>query len=123
MKTAINPLAGATNCVNCAVALEATLAGRWTQAVLGKPVSQLSQIPKLFGKNAFDASFSSLDGVRAAIANAGPGARGVVGGMNGRAGHAFNAVNQGGAVRFLDGQGLGIDLAAFKQFHLIITGP
>ncbi|MCG8425510.1 MAG: toxin glutamine deamidase domain-containing protein [Proteobacteria bacterium] len=123
LATAINPLRGTTNCVNCAVALDATLAGRWAQAVNSRPVKSLSQIPKIFGKTGFDASFSSLGGVRTALANAGAGARGVVVGMNGSAGHAFNVVNKGGVVRFLDGQGAGVSLSGFKKFHLIITSP
>lgn len=55
---------------------------------------------------------------------AGPGARGIVFGSrgSGEVGHVFNAVNQGGTVRFLDGQiGGAASFEGFTEFFLLRT--
>ena len=51
-----------------------------------------------------DGAANSIEGVRNALLNAGSGARAVVVGIGPNGGHAFNAVNRGGAIQFLDGQ-------------------
>jgi filamentous hemagglutinin len=58
------------------------------------------------------------------LSAAGPGARGIVFGSrgSGEVGHVFNAVNQKGVVRFLDGQtGQAASLEGYKSFQLLRT--
>ena len=55
---------------------------------------------------------------------AGDGARGLIGATapGAEIGHAFNVVNVGGEVRFLDGQtGLVADVTPYKSFNLLRT--
>jgi hypothetical protein len=90
------------NCANCAVATDATLAGRPAVALPGVP-TPVSVQEKYFG-GAFQPMRSAAD-IERALQAAGPGARGIVFGQRaGGIGHVFNGVNQGGVVRFLDGQ-------------------
>jgi hypothetical protein len=91
-----------TNCVNCAIATDAMLAGRPASALPGGPHS-IAILEQIFG-----AKFSTagdLHEVVQALLAAGSGSRGIVyGSRSGGVGHVFNAVNQHGVVRFLDGQ-------------------
>jgi hypothetical protein len=116
----VNPTGGTMNCVNCAVATDATLAGRAASALPGGPTSigaleqQFgSQFVKVAGKQAIDQTMEA----------AGPGARAIVYGE--RAGgiiHVFNVVNQGGVVRYLDGQtGQVASFAGYTGFRLLKT--
>jgi hypothetical protein len=104
------------NCTNCAVATDAMLAGRPASALPGGVAS-------LFRLEAFyQASFEPAGGqaeIEMMLQNAGPGSRGIVfGGRQGMPGHVFNAVNQGGVVRFLDGQVGGV--ASFKGYDYLM---
>lgn len=98
----INPGQSKTNCVNCAIATDAMLAGRPASALPGAPQS-IGILERIFG-----AQFSavpSLATVVQALVVAGSGSRGIVfGSRDDGVGHVFNAVNQHGVVRFLDGQ-------------------
>lgn len=98
----INPRQSDTNCLNCAIATDALLAGRPASALPGGPHS-VAILEQIFG-----AKFSvagDLGEVVQALLAAGSGSRGIVyGGRSGGVGHVFNAVNQNGVVRFLDGQ-------------------
>jgi filamentous hemagglutinin len=99
----INPTRDRMNCVSCVVAVDASLTGHPASAVPGGPRS-IQDLAEHFG-----GSFRTVSGeadVAAILVRAGPGARGVVfGAVAGRNyGHVFNAVNQRGTVRFLDGQ-------------------
>jgi filamentous hemagglutinin len=90
------------NCANCAVATDATLAGSPASALPGA-VTQAAQLAKELG-GAW-ARTSGPTGIAVTMEAAGPGARGIVFGTRGSGiGHFFNVVNQGGVVRFLDGQ-------------------
>jgi hypothetical protein len=66
-------------------------------------VSDIGQLERLFG-----GSFKPVGGqadVAQLLSDAGPGARGIVYGSRADTyGHVFNGVNQGGVIRFLDGQ-------------------
>jgi len=90
------------NCVNCAVATDATLGGSPASALLSgpKPISALEK--------AYGGAFKPVSGqaeIEGFLAGAGNGARGIVyGSRSGGVGHVFNGVNQGGTIRFLDGQ-------------------
>ena len=92
-----------TNCVNCAVALDATLAGRPASALPG-PVQNIAVLEKEFGTK-FSAP-TTLAKIEAEFAQLGNGARGIVFGqkVSGGAGHVVNVVNQRGTARFLDAQ-------------------
>lgn len=98
----INPGQSKTNCVNCAVATDAMLAGRPASALPGGPPS-IAILEQIFG-----AKFSlagDIGEVVQALLAAGSGSRAIVyGRRSGGVGHVFNAVNQHGVVRFLDGQ-------------------
>jgi filamentous hemagglutinin len=104
-----------SNCANCAVATDATLAGRPAVALPGGP-TRVSVLEKYFG-GLFQPMRSPAD-IERGLQAAGPGARGIVFGQRaGGIGHFFNGVNQGGVVRFLDGQ-LG-DEASFRGFSAV----
>jgi len=98
----VNPTGSGTNCVNCVVATDATLSGYPASALPSgaRPISVLEDV--------FGGTFKPVTGraeIEALLTDAGAGARGVVFGSRGsEVGHVFNAVNQGGTVRFLDGQ-------------------
>ena len=98
----INPGLSKTNCVNCAIATDAMLAGHPASALPRGPHS-LAVLEQIFG-----AKFSGvgdLGEVVNVLSAAGSGSRGIVyGSRSGGVGHVFNAVNQHGIVRFLDGQ-------------------
>jgi RHS repeat-associated protein len=119
--TAINPLSGTTNCVNCAVALNATLGGSRASATLGGAVP-LGRVPAVFGRVGFDGVSSGISGVETALLNAGSGSRAVVVGIGPSGGHAFNAVNRGGVIQLLDGQiGGAAVVDAFTSFRWILN--
>jgi Papain fold toxin 1, glutamine deamidase len=121
----VNPLGGTNNCVNCAVATDATLSGAPSSAlnvapgISGQPISILED---LYG-GAFK-PVSGQAGIDSILAEAGSGSRGIVFGARGNdVGHVFNAVNQKGTIRFLDGQTGGV--ASFKgytDFWFLATG-
>ena len=98
----INPRQSKTNCVNCAIATDAMLPGGPASALHGGRHS-IAVLEQVFG-----AKFSvagDLGEVVNVLSAAGGGSRGIVyGSRSGGVGHVFNAVNQNGVVRFLDGQ-------------------
>ena len=117
----MNAIGGKMNCVNCAIATDATLAGRPASALGGGPF-RIDVLEKTFGGR-FGAP-SSIGSISEALSAAGPGARGIVFGSrgSGEVGHVFNVVNQNGVVRFLDGQtGRAASLEGFKNFQLLRT--
>ncbi len=116
----VNVVGGTQNCVNCAIATDATLAGRAASALPSGP-QRISVLEKIFGGR-----FRSIDGASEASAiltAAGPGARGIVFGARGDGvGHVFNGVNQSGTVRFLDGQtGRTASFESFSSFSYLPT--
>jgi RHS repeat-associated protein len=117
----VNPLGGNMNCVNCAVATDSTLAGNPASALLSGP-KPISVLEDLYGGSFVRVAGSSE--IEGTLANAGNGARGIV--YASRAdgvGHVFNAVNQGGTIRFLDGQTGGVaSFAGYDGFWFLGTG-
>jgi hypothetical protein len=116
----INPCGGTTNCVNCAVATDAMLDGRPASALPGA-YSRISILEQIFG-----AKFSApcdLALVRQALSAAGAGSRAIVyGGRKENIGHVFNAINQAGIIRFLDGQtGTVATLTGYAEFRFLRT--
>jgi RHS repeat-associated protein len=117
----VNVVGGNMNCVNCAIATDATLAGRAASALPGGPY-RIDVLEKTFGSK-FGAP-GSIANVNDALSLAGPGSRGIVYGENvgSSVGHVFNAVNQNGVVRFLDGQtGRAASLEGMTNFQLLRT--
>lgn len=98
----VNSRKGTSNCVNCAIATDAVLDGRPASALPGGPY-RISVLEQIFG-----AKFSlpvNPEKIVEALLSTGSGSRAIVFGVMGAAvGHVFNAVNQGGVIRFLDGQ-------------------
>jgi hypothetical protein len=117
----INPLNGTDNCVNCATAMDATLAGRPASALLGNP-----QPISVLGSNWV--TVAGQQDVEGLLLQGGQGARGIVFGANPGAnvGHVWNAVNQGGAINFIDAQagagGAG-NFNLFQTFKFLQTNP
>ncbi|WP_180964227.1 beta strand repeat-containing protein [Ralstonia mannitolilytica] len=117
------PQSGRTeNCVNCSIATDATLAGNPASALPSPGPQPIAVLEKQYGGR-FGAA-TTADGVTGQLAAAGDGARGIVFGSRGagEAGHVFNVVNQGGVVRFLDGQtGKPANLSGYTGLYLLRT--
>jgi RHS repeat-associated protein len=117
----VNAIGGRMNCVNCVIATDATLAGRPASALAGGPF-RIDVLENTFGGR-FGAP-GAINSLSDRLSTAGPGARGIVFGSRGSSevGHVFNAVNQNGVVRFLDGQtGRAATLEGFESFQLLRT--
>lgn len=116
----INCCGGTTNCVNCAVATDATLDERPASALPGD-YSRISILEQIFGAK-FGAP-CDIDLVTQVLSAVGAGSRVIVfGARNGRIGHVFNAVNQDGVIRFLDGQtGKVATLIDYDEFRFLRT--
>ena len=120
---AINPGRFLNNCPECSIYVDDLLAGRGLRAATDSPMITLNQMERLVGGE-FSAQMGSLSEIEAAMVEAGPGARGIVFAHQGDIanGHYFNAVNQNGVVRLLDGQsGTGANVGLFKEFSLMRT--
>ncbi len=122
----VNPTRGTQNCVNCSIATDATLARHPASALPGNPKS-IRFLEKEFG-----GTFNPVSGqieIGSTLSRSGNGARGIVFGQSrtpGNSGHVFNAVNQNGTIRFLDGQtgGLGVNnFDNFQNFRFLLTNP
>jgi Papain fold toxin 1, glutamine deamidase len=108
---------------NCALATDATLAGRPACALPGGATS-IRVLEAHYGRSFKYAS--SSERIAGILERAGPGARGIVFASRGtrRAGHLFNAVNLDGSVRFVDGQSGGpaaVDGEGYVAFFLLRT--
>ena len=117
----VNRVGGQLNCANCSIATDATLAGRPASALDGVPTYP-HVLESFFGSRF--GSPTSISRIRARMEGAGDGSRGVVFGYRGEntTGHYFNVINQGGTIRFLDGQTGGeASLSGFKSFSLLRT--
>jgi hypothetical protein len=124
----INPTGGSDNCVSCVIALDRTLGGNPSSAL---PISfgTLDEITHDLGGHFIDV-YGPMH-IGSILSQAGDGARGVVAVTyrSASVGHVFNAVNDSGTIRFLDGQSglvpervLGnFDNAAFIEF--LLTSP
>lgn len=99
----VNALGGTQNCVNCVIAGDATLSGSPASALNSVGPQPISMLEEAFG-----GTFKEVAGqaeIEQLLGEAGPGARDIVyGAREGVAGHVFDAVNQGGTIRFLDPQ-------------------
>jgi RHS repeat-associated protein len=113
----INPTRGMMNCVNCAIAVDATLAGRPASALPGG-ITKIDTLEKMYG-----GTFTPVSGpmeIGSFLRQSGNGSRGIVFGQSlipGQPGHVWNAVNQSGNIRFLDGQTGGSGINNFNRFQ------
>jgi RHS repeat-associated protein len=111
------------NCANRAVALDATLAGNPASAVPGG-ATRMTDLAAYFNGR-FYFSGNTVRALEADVAAAGDGARGIVFAQReGALGHFFNAVNDGGTIRFLDefpNRPALLDGQGFTRFHLLKT--
>ncbi|TAG46818.1 MAG: hypothetical protein EAZ30_11500 [Betaproteobacteria bacterium] len=117
----VNPTGGDMNCVNCVIATDAVLSGAPASALPGG-ATRISALEKIYGGK-FSATMTSSE-LSQSMSLAGDGARGIVFGSRGagEVGHVFNVVNQGGAVRFLDGQiGGAASLNGYRSFQVLRT--
>lgn len=118
----VNPTAAMENCVACSIATDAALGGSPASAIPGGPFSVVESITT-YRPGAVGIPANGVGGIQTMMTNAGPGARGIVWGTRGTApGHVFNVVNQGGTIRFLDGQIGGAAAAeGFETYYLFRT--
>jgi hypothetical protein len=119
----VNPLGGTQNCVHCAIAGDATLSGAPASALDSAGPQLISRIEQQFGS-----SFKPVAGraeIEQMLSEAGPGSRGIVFGSRGAdPGHVFNAINQGGSIRFIDFQsGTGASFEGYQGFSFLWTTP
>ncbi len=112
------------NCVACAQAMDAHLAGSPASALPG-----VARTPDVL-EDWIGANFrkvASPDAIVDELLVAGDGARGIVLGDRGpdRVGHAFNVVNEDGVIRFVDGQNGGFpatfDGQGYVEFQFLRT--
>ncbi len=111
------------NCANCALATDATLAGRPASALPGGATSIGALEDHFLRKFVLMSSRKTIEVV---MQGSGPGARGIVFASRGarRPGHVFNVVNQDGTIRFIDGQRAGpasFDGEGYVGFYLLRT--
>jgi hypothetical protein len=122
----VNPTGGTANCINCAVATDATLGGNAASALPGEKAT-LAEVERTFGS-----TFQPVSGpmeIGRILTKSGNGARGVVLGdsiMINQPGHAFNVLNNNGIIYFLDGQ-TGVNaldnFTEFYNFQFLLTHP
>uniref|UniRef100_UPI0035ABB020 toxin glutamine deamidase domain-containing protein n=1 Tax=Rhizobium rhizogenes TaxID=359 RepID=UPI0035ABB020 len=110
------------NCVNCVIATDAVVASRPATALPTDGPQPLSVLENFFGTRF--GTPTTIDRIQQRMIDAGNGARGIVFGSRGtETGHVFNVVNQGGTIRFLDGQSGGAANLndGFTNFQLLRT--
>ncbi|WP_399932281.1 DUF6531 domain-containing protein [Streptomyces kanamyceticus] len=119
LRKLVNPRGGEENCRACAVAVDSALSGAPASAMnIGR--GGVERIEMFYPGRRFKGS--NLSSIVEEIAKAGNGARGIVVGSRGRNGHAFNVVNVGGDVVFLDGQqGRVNNITYWRTFQLLRT--
>ena len=111
----MNPRLGTQNCVNCSIATEYTLRGNPTSALATDGPLPINLITKEFG-----GQFAPVSGpmeIGSVLSKSGNGASGVVFGRGAEGNHVWNAVNQNGTIRFLDGQTGGLGVGNFNYFN------
>ncbi|WP_245607854.1 RHS repeat-associated core domain-containing protein [Streptomyces hokutonensis] len=102
LKALINPAGGKTNCRACVISLDQLMAnGARSNAIPTLERGSEKAIEDFYGRKFRSRSFSNIV---TDMQKAGPGARGIVWGMDSQGGHVFNVTNLEGRVTFLDGQ-------------------
>jgi RHS repeat-associated protein len=119
----INPLGGNENCVLCAIATDRMMAGeKNVTAELSGPLPMIETM-NAYKPGVVGIPANGVSGIRTMMNDYGPGSRAIVWGTRGALrGHVFNVVNQGGEIRFIDGQaGRGASLTGYDGFYLFRT--
>jgi RHS repeat-associated protein len=110
------------NCVNCSMATDATLAGRPASALSGN-VTPVRVLEEYFGSKFV--RMASREAIEEALRAGGSGSRAIIygdRGVIGQVNHVFNAVNQKGTIRFLDGQtGKPADFTPYQNVYMMRT--
>ncbi|MEU4163805.1 ricin-type beta-trefoil lectin domain protein [Actinoplanes sp. NPDC026670] len=118
----INPSGGMQNCVRCSIETDKLLSGQSASEVPDGGPFSIAEITNYSGRPLLE---RKLDEIVKRMQDFGEGSRGIVVGLRGpgETGHAFNVVNQGGVIRFLDGQAGGVaDLEdGYKSFLVTFT--
>ncbi len=113
------------NCVNCAIATDASYAGNPATALPSPTTLNLEDVTNATG-GTFVAARSPAD-IEAALLRSGPGSRAIVAATRAppNAGHMFNAVNVEGRVYFVDGQtgGAAVFDPTYQRFGMLQTSP
>lgn len=104
MQAIVNPTGGNRNCVACAIATDMSYDGVMASAMPGGAYS-VTNIENYAGVEM--GRGRSATGIINELQDAGPGARGIVVGSTGAAGHAFNVINNDGVIQFIDNQSSG----------------
>ncbi|OQR63106.1 hypothetical protein B6E66_15835 [Streptomyces maremycinicus] len=122
----VNPSGSTTNCAKCAMATDDRLQGKKSVAEDGD-ITDAADLEKHYGST-FEAT-SGRDGIAGDLLRRGDGARGIVYGFDTDGagnipypGHFFNAVNDGGNIKFLDGQTGGYAVLDWEYYDFMYTG-
>jgi Papain fold toxin 1, glutamine deamidase len=119
----VNPTGGTENCLECAIVTDKTLKGKGVKEV----ARNIGPQPVRVLETRFGSKFQSVPdraGIEAILKKSGPRSTGIVFGSRGpnAIGHVFNAVNQKGVIRFLDGQiGREASFEGFGQLFFLKT--
>jgi len=121
-----------TNCVDCSIALDKSLAGKFTVASRGKP-KNYTEVEKEYGKNfqpVWHEGKDLAEKLQNHVLRWGPDGRGIVNAERDvttdnptGVGHMFNVINRDGEAWFLDGErGLEHPFSS-PEAQSILTGP
>ncbi|RKH00640.1 hypothetical protein D7V97_30000, partial [Corallococcus sp. CA053C] len=119
----VNPSLCRTNCVNVSIAVDSTFAGQPEVALVSRS-QPFSVLESYYGTAAVEVATERA--VLRTMEAWGPGSRGIIVGLSKGSSdfaHAFNVVNRGGGVFFVDGQlpWASASLRPYSQFWLIRT--
>jgi RHS repeat-associated protein len=117
------PSRGRTNnCINCSVATDSMLAGRPASALPGD-ITPIKVLEEIYGSRFVH--MASREAIEESLKTSGSGSRAIIfgyRGMPGQPNHVFNAVNQRGTIRFLDGQtGRPADFTPYQGLYMLKT--
>ncbi len=120
----INPSGSTTNCAKCCVATDSTINGFPIAAPAAPRVQGVTGLERLFGRTF--GPRGSIESVSQQLLNGGPGTRAIIAAESGPGweGHLFNGVNEGGTIKFWDGQTGGaaqITGKGYETFRGLIT--
>jgi RHS repeat-associated protein len=119
----VNPGGYSKNCVSCAVATDARLAGREASAmdIQSMTPEELLERGVYPGADWIDAP--SAQHVSLEMTMAGPGSRAIVGAVDEAGlGHAFNVINEGGVVTFIDSTRRGpTSVEGYQAYGILFT--
>jgi hypothetical protein len=120
----INPNGYTSNCINCAIAVDRTLAGFPETVPESNTPRSIFDLENIYGGSFRD--ISTPTEIISQLHQAGSGSRGIVYGerpFSGFDGHVFNVVNNEGNVIFIDGQTDSVvtDFSSFTNLGFLRT--